>query len=1185
MYLKSLTLRGFKSFASATTLVLEPGITCVVGPNGSGKSNVVDALSWVMGEQGAKSLRGGRMEDVIFAGTAGRPPLGRAEVVLTIDNSDQALPIDYSEVTISRTMFRSGGSEYAINGSSCRLLDIQELLSDSGIGRAMHVVVGQGQLDSVLHATAEERRGFVEEAAGVLKHRKRKEKALRKLDATEANLTRLADLTRELRRQLSPLAKQAEAARTAAVVQAELRDARLRLLADDAVRVQAELERDLADEAKLHARRDEVERAVAQARSQLVSVEREHAEQAPVLAQHQQAWARLTGLAAGVRGTGALAEERRRHLSVPLPAVGADPEATEAEAGQVRAEQQSLVREADMARAALETAVDGRAVAERAADAAQRRLQSLRRAQADRQAEQARLGGQVAGLQRRVAVAEDEISELDAAEALATSRAAQARAEFAALESSVAGLSAGEEGLDAEHEAAEAERAALQAREEELREREQQLTSERRALQARAEALRAGLERRDASAALLADVAQGGIVGALSSLVHVEPGAERAAAVALGPAGDAVAAAGHAAAVGAIRRLRAEELGRAVVLVNDDGGVPGAAAGPTAPLSPGAGWPSLPAGHRYLVQVLHAPVALHHAIAALLDRVVLVEDLAAATALVAELGGLGLVAATRDGDLVGSHLVIGGAGDGPSRLEVERLVEDADHQAARLGSELEQLRFAAAGLAGELEQAREREAAALESLHESDASLAAVAETLSRHAGDARSATAEVERLARARTQLAQRLEQARSELGELEDRLRLSADGTQPRAEPDPGDHDEAVATAAAARAVELEARLRLRTVEERLRATSNRADALDRSAAEQRQGIQRHRRLSRERAEAAQVVASVGTAAAVLAERVEATLGRAASELEAAEAARAAREQGMRAARARLETLGHELDDVVSSVHRDEMLRTELRMRLTALHERAGEEWGVAGAALVEEYGPHLLLPGTQDPYVRQEQEQRASAAERQLARLGRVNPLALEEYAAAEERLAFLTEQLEDLQRTKRDLLTIVRDVDDRVQEVFAEAFEDTAREFQAVFARLFPGGEGRLVLTEPDDLLATGVEVEARPPGKRVKRLSLLSGGERSLVAVAFLVALFKARPSPFYVLDEVEAALDDTNLGRLLEIYEELRESSQLIVVTHQKRTMEIADALYGASMRGDGVTAVISQRIREAQPA
>src|SRR6476469_3999972 len=290
VYVKSLTMKGFKSFASATHLRLEPGITCIVGPNGSGKSNVVDALAWVMGEQGAKSLRGGSMEDVIFAGTAGRPPLGRAEVALTIDNTDGALPIDYTEVTISRTMFRSGGSEYAINGTSCRLLDIQELLSDSGIGREMHVIVGQGQLDAVLRASPEDRRGFVEEAAGVLKHRKRKEKALRKLDAMQANLTRLQDLTTELRRQLKPLGKQAEVARRAAQVQADLRDARLRLLADDLIAMRGTLEAEVRDETALRERRTAVETELGEVQQREAALEAAAAEQAPRLSRAQETW-------------------------------------------------------------------------------------------------------------------------------------------------------------------------------------------------------------------------------------------------------------------------------------------------------------------------------------------------------------------------------------------------------------------------------------------------------------------------------------------------------------------------------------------------------------------------------------------------------------------------------------------------------------------------------------------------------------------------------------------------------------------------------------------------------------------------------------------------------------------------------------------------------------------------------
>jgi chromosome segregation protein len=350
VHLKTLTLRGFKSFASATTLELEPGITCVVGPNGSGKSNVVDALSWVMGEQGAKSLRGGKMDDVIFAGTTGRAPLGRAEVALTIDNTDGALPIDYTEVTISRTLFRSGGSEYAINGNSCRLLDIQELLSDSGIGREMHVVVGQGQLDAVLRATPEERRGFIEEAAGVLKHRKRKEKALRKLDAMQGNLARLGDLTAELRRQLGPLGRQAEAARKAQTVQRELRDAKSRLLADDLAQLTAQLEQERADERSLRERQAETEAALTEARGMLARLEAAMSAESQQVNQAGDTVFALSQTRERLRSLQSLAAERARLLGTAEPIrQGQDPDDLEAQAARARASEEELVTEVEMA--------------------------------------------------------------------------------------------------------------------------------------------------------------------------------------------------------------------------------------------------------------------------------------------------------------------------------------------------------------------------------------------------------------------------------------------------------------------------------------------------------------------------------------------------------------------------------------------------------------------------------------------------------------------------------------------------------------------------------------------------------------------------------------------------------------------------------------------------------------------
>ena len=468
MYLKSLTLRGFKSFASATTLQLEPGITCIVGPNGSGKSNVVDALAWVMGEQGAKSLRGGKMEDVIFAGTSGRPPLGRAEVSLTIDNADGALPIEYSEVTISRTMFRNGGSEYAINGSSCRLLDVQELLSDSGIGREMHVIVGQGQLDSILHATPEDRRGFVEEAAGVLKHRKRKEKALRKLDSTDGNLTRLQDLLSEIRRQLKPLGRQAEVARRAAVVQADARDARARLMADDLVdrpygaRAGARRRDDPAGAA----RRGGGRRRRGPARPSRPSRPR-CARTCPRSRPRRRRGSPSPGCGSGSRAPPGSPRERVRNArdgAEPAAQSGRDPEQLEAEAERVRAQEREIVAEVERNRTALDEALAARQRAEQAHVEEDRRVAGLLRAAADRREGLARLHGQVHALRSRADAADDEVGRLTGARQEAVSRAERAQRDFTSLESRIAGLDAGEEGLDSEHEGASSTLADLEER-------------------------------------------------------------------------------------------------------------------------------------------------------------------------------------------------------------------------------------------------------------------------------------------------------------------------------------------------------------------------------------------------------------------------------------------------------------------------------------------------------------------------------------------------------------------------------------------------------------------------------------------------------------------------------------------------------------------------------------------------
>lgn len=1186
MYLKSLTLRGFKSFASTTNLVFEPGITCVVGPNGSGKSNVVDALAWVMGEQGAKTLRGGKMEDVIFAGTSGRAPLGRAEVVLTIDNSDGALPIDFTEVTISRTMFRAGGSEYAINGSPARLLDVQDLLSDSGIGREMHVIVGQGQLDAILQATPEVRRGFIEEAAGVLKHRKRKEKAQRKLEATATNLNRLSDLLGEIRRQLKPLGRQAEVARKAAVIQADLRDAKARLLADDLVAARTALESDLAAEAELKDRRLRLEADLTAARQAEQAAEVAARDALPQLTAAQETWYALAGLAERVASTSSIAAERLRNAqSVGTDdRPGRDPEAIEREAAEVRKAEAALQAEVTQKAEALAAATQARNAAEVAHGEAEKQYAAQQRAIADRREGLARLAGEVNTLRSRAEAAGAEIERLGAAKAEAGERAESARRQFAVLETRLAGLSAGESGLDAAYEVAESAAEAAAAALSDLQDAERAAAAERGAAAARAEALALGLERRDGSAALLAAGDRlDGLLGSVAALISVPPGAEVAVSAALGAAADAVAVTGLDAAVAAFDHLKAEDLGRAGLLLSGDGG------------PDTASWPKLPSGATYAATMIECAPTLRPAVERLLFKVAVVDDLAQGRRLVAELPEV--TAVTRDGDLLSAWFAAGGSSAKPSLLEVQAALDEANGRLADAQAETERLRFAIAEAEYVLASARQKSDAALARLHESDAELAALAEEAGELNQVVRSAEAEAGRLAAAAESAASARDQALANLSELEARLELASAQTEV-SEADPTERDHRADLARTARSAEMDARLALRTVEERARALAGRAESLTRAAEAERSARAREAARREQLRREAEVAAAVQAAAAWLGDRIAESRELADAERAQAQQRRNEAEADLAAARQRGRELAKAFEGLVDSVHADELARAQQQMKIDALAEKALTELGLEVEALADEYGPDVPVPVlvrpdgtplTEDdprpepvPYVRAEQEKRLRAAERDLAVLGKVNPLALEEFDALSERHTFLAEQLADLRKTRDDLTGIIADVDARVQEVFAEAYADVEKAFEDAFSRLFPGGEGRLVLTEPGQWLTTGVDVEARPPGKKIKRLSLLSGGERALVAVAFLVSLFKARPSPFYILDEVEAALDDTNLGRLLEIYEELRVNSQLLVITHHKRTMEIADALYGVTMRSDGVSAVISQRLREA---
>ena len=1025
-----MNLKGFKSFASSTTLNFEQGITCVVGPNGSGKSNVVDALSWVMGEQGAKSLRGGKMEDVIFAGTSGRAPLGRAEVSVTIDNADGVLPIDFSEVTITRVLFRNGSSEYLLNGETTRLLDIQELLSDSGIGREMHVIVGQGQLDAILLANPEERRAFIEEAAGVLKHRKRKEKAIRKLDSMQTNLARIQDLTVELRRQLRPLGKQAEVARKASVIQSDVRDAKLRLMADDMLRMRNEMELEVADENVLRQRKEQVESELNTARNREIELDAIATSENPQLIAAQENFYRLTAQREQIRGVQNLSSERARFLAEEAEeakATGRDPAALDKEAKILRDEESTLAEQVKISQEQLSGHSKSLKAIEDQLALEENRVSAALRAIADQREGTARQEGHINGLRSRIDATTGEVSRLTSAKDLVEIRLKNYRENFAQIEVQISALSSSEPGLDSLFDK-----------------------------------LKTDLKNSESNVKLIADKLQN------------------------------------------TERLRAGTLGR-----------------------------------------LSAFKEIYD-----------------------------LVQQSANSELIS---------------KINSLTVECENEVNKVSADCDRIKFELSGLNEELSKVNKEYELVLSRLNDSDAAMTGLAEQLAISGQNVKNTVEELDRLALA---LSAASDQKNSDERDLTAAI-AQFESHQTPVEPDLTNLEDLRSQVSAARSMEVESRLSLRTIEERKDAIAQRAIALETQAAAERESESRSISRRENRAQAAVTAQEIADTAYEALIQIESSISRAGIERERLEVSRTSREGEILNLRTISRELAVELERLTSSVHKDEIARAEQRLRIEQLETKAVEELGIDVQTLISEYGPDNdvptfyeneqgeFVPGDLIPYRRDQQEKRLAQAERSLTLLGKINPLALEEYSSLEERLRYLAEQLEDLKKTKKDLLDIIKEVDDRVQQIFTEAYEDTAREFELVFARLFPGGDGKLILTNPSDMLTSGVDVEARPPGKRVKRLSLLSGGERSLVAVALLIAIFKARPSPFYVMDEVEAALDDTNLGRLLGVFEELREKSQLIIITHQKRTMEIADALYGVTMRGDGVSEVISQRIRE----
>jgi chromosome segregation protein len=1151
LHLKSITLKGFKSFAQPTTLAFEPGITCVVGPNGSGKSNVVDALAWVMGEQGAKTLRGGKMEDVIFAGTATKGPLGRAEVQLTIDNSDGALPIEYAEVTISRVLFRNGASEYAINGEQCRLLDVQELLSDSGLGREMHVIVGQGQLDTVLRATPIERRALIEEAAGILKYRRRKEKTERKLEAMQVNLVRLQDLTSELRRNLKPLGRQAEVARQAQEIAAVARESKSKLLAHQIRNLQQQLELASKSESERKAESSYAQQQLTASRmgiqeleGQLVSTELDELRKRMFALESQESKLRSLKNLAEQR-ISLISQQELSSREAEVTELNTQLKASEAELALVETEIDSIasrLREKEELRQQVSNALSSFE-----ADLLRQRS-SVEEAERERN----KVAGTVSVQESKIEGFAEQILRLGQAAKEAALRVTELESQQGELAPEIASTS--DDALRLAYEKAQSLELELRSKVEVARDELHVAERERDAVAAKHSALGMTLEQADGSLEVRkANLA--GIKGLLAESVSIEKGYETAIAVALGALSDAIVAESREQAVEALKYLRSEGLGRAEFVIASGAAV----AGPKDSVGDVVSAAS----------VVKAPKS----VLAVLDPFWIAPDLQSAQQALgnSKLAGKSII--TLDGDLVSESLVRGGGSKAPSKLELSAERESANSRLTELAKDIEKL-------AGKLSDARTRAAdaetsvrSALANLQQHDAELAARAERVGRIIAQLDSAKAEVARFERDAEVLIETKAQAETELASLKAKFEAMPQ-VQPAQENESA-RQQLANDLEAARQAELEIRISAGTLSERRIAATKSVAVLKGRLTEATAASERDRKAFEERTRqlaSAQAAVSLIPEALAVVDRLANSVRAQVRDLEAQRIQRTDRLAVLRAQASQLEQRFSELNQ---GVHEVELQNHELRLTLVNLSERVSSELSIDVETLLTE------TPDLGEP--KEDLEKQLRSAEQKLNQLGAFNPLALEEFAALEERHKYLSEQLEDLTKARADLGGIIKDLDSKMQHIFAAAFEDTKVEFEKVFPVLFPGGTGSISLTEPENLLETGVEVSVRPAGKRIERMSLLSGGERSLAAVALLISIFKARPSPFYVLDEVEAALDDSNLGRLLDVVDGLRASSQLIIVTHQKRTMEIADALYGVSMRQDGMSQVVGQKLEKAK--
>ncbi|MFN2544294.1 MAG: chromosome segregation SMC family protein [Actinomycetota bacterium] len=1106
MFLRSLTLRGFKSFAEKTTLEFAPGISVIVGPNGSGKSNLVDAISWVLGEQGPRALRGGAMADVIFAGSPARPGLGMAEVHLVIDNSAGIIPVPLTEIEISRTIFRAGDNEYRIGGQVCRLLDIQELLAETGIGRALHTVVGQGNLEDVLTARPEERRQYIEEAAGISKHLRRKQRAERKLAGMEQDVLRLQDVLTELRRQLRPLKQQAEMAKRHETLTAQ---------ADElSWRIAASRLRDLVGnrDAKTAGWEEGLAKRQA-AKQRLETLDRDIE--------------RLTGARAEV--TRGVAETQERHQIAELEKLEAEralretvQQESDARARQVASEAGSarlIALRAEITRAEVALRETGSALVDREQelDEAERLFRERERARLDAEEERRQFAEEAATHRAEV-------------ETLRRSLDSQERERIHVTESLEAVRTSIREAGE-ERETLERKIETLDAEETPLAERQTRLEAERNALLGDIseldERLRELEVRHEVASKRLATVSQTAgtrfiakhgdrAVGLLRDLIAPEPGLERALAAVLGPLADAVVY---------------EEVSAAIEDVRSGEGATLAVTREAEERRPSLMEP-------LLIAALKPDPRVRGLVATLLQEVYVAADAAGAARSHADHPEATFV--TRDGVCIGPAIVRTDAvpDDGVRALRSE---------VRALDGEIASTRAALVPKRTKLDTLTAEAARLVEALEHADAGITVAAERLDRLGRD-------VESMAKEEDLLSERL--ARLDESAATWRESLGAPRTGAHDLPALPPHPEPPLTLR----VEVETlrreRQRLESTLARLReewgdiGTAEPGDLeLGVRDAEAKRGAADERLAG---AEQALTEAMGARDVAVEADRVAA--------LAEAEANRGWRE------------VAAELDRLRETYEEEDRLRGELTRRIDDAERllREGHEMDPeqALAALTDEDDVDALT-------------RKAELVSRRLGLLGRVNLLAEGEFGALQERHDFLARELDDVRKARRDLLEVIRQVDEEVVTLFDGAFRDVSTEFESLFSELFPGGEGKLLLTDPADLLHTGVEIEARPGRKRVKRISLLSGGERALTALGFLFAIFRARPSPFYLLDEVEAALDDVNLHRFLGLIKGFASTSQVLVVTHQKRTMEAGDMLYGVSMNRDGSSTVVSQRLED----